>query len=85
MYFYDLPPQMWVEAERGIGADMAVLDWSYFLSQVILTVTMGAIVHVTGTLISYMVTAGIMGVLAIYYIGKVVENEAQARKCFTGR
>lgn len=69
------------DSERGIGSDLAVLDWSYFLSQVALTATMGTIVHITGTLMSYMITAGSMGILAVYYIGKIIENEAQARRC----
>ena len=30
----DLPPARPDDLERGIGADMAILDWSYFLSQV---------------------------------------------------
>ncbi|XP_005108292.1 solute carrier family 45 member 3 [Aplysia californica] len=81
VYFRDLPSATLSDSERGIGADMAILDWSYFLSQVVLTAAMGTIVHVTGTLISYMVTAGAMGILAIYYIGHIVENEPQARRC----
>lgn len=81
VYFADLPAEVLSDTERGIGSDIAVLDWSYFLSQVVLTSAMGTIVHVTGTLVSYMVTAGTMGVLAIYYISRVIENEAQARKC----
>ena len=42
---------------------------------------MGTIVHVSGSLISYMVTAGVMGILSVYYIGHIVENEPQARQC----
>ncbi|CAL1535558.1 unnamed protein product [Lymnaea stagnalis] len=80
IYFADLPLALLSDTERGIGADIAVLDWSYFLSQVIMTAAMGTIVHVTGTLVSYMVTAGAMGILSIYYIGKIIENEAQARR-----
>ncbi|KAK3777276.1 hypothetical protein RRG08_013478 [Elysia crispata] len=85
VYFADLPASSLRDPvhgmERGIGADMAILDWAYFLSQVALTAAMGTIVHITGTLVSYMVTAGAMGVLAIYYIGRIVENEPQARRC----
>lgn len=81
VYFGDLPPAMLSDTERGIGSDIAILDWSYFLSQVALTTAMGTIVHITGTLISYMVTAGSMGILAIYYINRIIENEGQARRC----
>ncbi|BFZ16038.1 hypothetical protein BsWGS_19077 [Bradybaena similaris] len=81
VYFGDLPPALLSDTERGIGSDIAILDWSYFLSQVALTTAMGTIVHITGTLISYMVTAGSMGILAIYYINRIIENEGQARRC----
>ncbi|CAG5118939.1 unnamed protein product [Candidula unifasciata] len=81
VYFADLPPALLSDSERGIGSDIAILDWSYFLSQVALTTAMGTIVHITGTLISYMVTAGSMGILAIYYINRIIENEGQARRC----
>ncbi|KAK7471753.1 hypothetical protein BaRGS_00035635 [Batillaria attramentaria] len=58
--------------ERGIGTDMAVLDSAYFLSQVILSVLMGGIVHITGTVVSYMVTAGAFGLLACFFIQHIV-------------
>ncbi|KAK0049309.1 solute carrier family 45 member 3 [Biomphalaria pfeifferi] len=85
IYFADLPPALLCDTERGIGSDIAVLDWSYFLSQVIMTAAMGTIVHITGTIVSYMVTAGAMGILSIYYIGKIIENEQQARRCITSK
>ncbi|KAH9518809.1 hypothetical protein Btru_006319 [Bulinus truncatus] len=80
LYFADLPPALLSDTERGIGSDIAVLDWSYFLSQVVMTAAMGTIVHITGTIVSYMVTAGAMGILSIYYIGNIIENEQQARR-----
>ena len=43
--------------------------------QVILTVVMGGVVHVTGTVISYMVTAGAFGLLALFFIQNIVVCE----------
>ncbi|XP_076471893.1 LOW QUALITY PROTEIN: solute carrier family 45 member 3-like [Babylonia areolata] len=71
-YFRDLPSSDLSNPERGIGRDMATLDSAYFLSQVILTVVMGGVVHVTGTVVSYMVTAGTFGLLACFFIQNIV-------------
>ncbi|XP_070199581.1 solute carrier family 45 member 3-like [Littorina saxatilis] len=69
-YFRDLPSA--ANPERGIGTDMATLDSAYFLSQVILTAVMGSVVHITGTVISYMITAGFFGLLACFFIEHIV-------------
>jgi hypothetical protein len=50
IFFFD------ASGNRGIGADMGMLDTAYFLSQVVLSGIMGYIVHMTGTVLSYMVT-----------------------------
>lgn len=71
IYFRDFPA-VGGEPERGIGADMAVLDSAYFLSQVILSVLMGSVVHITGTVVSYMVTAGTFGLLACFFVQFIV-------------
>lgn len=79
IFFYDviqpsgsrqLPP-------RGIATDMATLDSAYFLSQVILSGIMGYIVYMTGSVLSYMVTAGVMGVLSCFFIQKVMVNKQE--------
>ena len=41
----------------------------------ILTVVMGGVVHITGTIISYMVTAGAFGLLACFFIQHIVVCE----------
>ena len=61
--------------ERGIGTDMGILDSAYFLSQVILTAIMGYIVHLTGTVLMYMVSAGAMGILACFFIKDIIVSK----------
>lgn len=67
---------------RGIATDIATLDSAYFLSQVVLSCLMGYIVYMTGSVLSYMVTAGAMGVLSIYFIQNIVtcEQDLAVRK-----
>jgi hypothetical protein len=36
---------------------------------------MGAVVHITGTVVSYMITAGFFGLLACYFIQHIVTSE----------
>lgn len=43
--------------------------------QVILTVIMGTIVHITGTVVSYMVAAGAFGLLACIFTQWIVVYE----------
>ncbi|XP_022337209.2 solute carrier family 45 member 3-like isoform X3 [Crassostrea virginica] len=62
---------------RGIGTDIATLDSAYFLSQVILSGMMGYVVHVTGTVLSYMITAGVMGVLSCFFIQSIVTSREE--------
>ena len=54
-------------------------EWLWLVTcdvfQVILTVVMGGVVHVTGTVISYMVTAGAFGLLACFFIQNIVVCE----------
>lgn len=69
VYFFDASPS------RGIGGDMGMLDTAYFLSQVVLSGLMGYIVHMTGTVLSYMVTAGAMGVLSCVFVQRLISNE----------
>lgn len=78
LYFFDvIPPPGSVTAPRGIATDMATLDSAYFLSQVVLSCIMGYIVYMTGSVLSYMVTAGVMGVLSLYFIQKIIANHQE--------
>ncbi|XP_069133435.1 solute carrier family 45 member 3-like [Argopecten irradians] len=60
---------------RGIATDMGTLDSAYFLSQVVLSAVMGYIVHMTGTVTSYMLTAGAMGLISCFLILGIVTNK----------
>ncbi|XP_063401113.1 solute carrier family 45 member 3-like isoform X1 [Mytilus trossulus] len=60
---------------RGVGGDMGTLDTAYFLSQVVLSGLMGYIVHMTGTVLSYMVTAGAMGILSCICVQRIISNK----------
>ncbi|XP_060074265.1 solute carrier family 45 member 3-like [Ylistrum balloti] len=62
-------------ATRGIATDMGTLDSAYFLSQVVLSAVMGYIVHMTGTVISYILTAGTMGMVSCFLIIQIVTNK----------
>lgn len=62
---------------RGIGTDIATLDSAYFLSQVVLSGIMGYIVHVTGTVLSYMITAGVMGMLSCVFIQSIITSREE--------
>ncbi|XP_048780513.1 solute carrier family 45 member 3-like isoform X2 [Ostrea edulis] len=62
---------------RGIGTDIATLDSAYFLSQVILSGMMGYVVHMTGTVLSYMITAGIMGILSCFFIQSIISSREE--------
>ncbi|XP_021353079.1 solute carrier family 45 member 3-like isoform X2 [Mizuhopecten yessoensis] len=67
-------------ATRGIATDMAVLDSSYFLSQVILSAIMGYIVHITGTVTSYILTAGAMGVISCFLVMQIVTSKQEMQR-----
>ncbi|WAR03056.1 S45A3-like protein [Mya arenaria] len=69
-YFFETPQV----AARGVATDMATLDSAYFLAQVVLSCIMGYIVYMTGSVLSYMVTAGVMGVLSLYFIQNVITS-----------
>ena len=79
IFFYDViqPSSSRQALPRGIATDMATLDSAYFLSQVILSGLMGYIVYMTGSVLSYMVTAGVMGILSCFIIQKVVVSKQE--------
>lgn len=72
-----IPPPGSVQAPRGIATDMGTLDSAYFLSQVVLSCIMGYIVYMTGSVLSYMVTAGVMGVLSLYFIQNLITTSQE--------
>ena len=57
---------------RGIGTDMATLDSAYFGSQVVLSALMGYVVHMTGTVLAYIVCAGSFGAVACASVTRIV-------------
>ena len=76
MYFFDIAPYGPLPA-RGIGTSMASLDSAYFLSQVLLSAVIGNVVHMTGTVISYVICAGSMGALACACVTRIVHSKQQ--------
>lgn len=76
VFFFDVNQN---DQLRGVGGDMGMLDTAYFLSQVILSGLMGYIVHMTGTVLSYMVTAGAMGVLSCFFAQRIITSKHDLR------
>ena len=76
LYFYDTGDGISTPA-RGMGSDLATLDSSFYLSQVMLTAFMGYIVHWTGTVLSYVLVAAVMGALSCVCAARVVASKAQ--------
>lgn len=73
VYFADVNPSgSAIIPVRGIATDMAMLDSAYFLSQVVLSCIMGYIVYMTGSVLSYMATAGVMGIFSLYFIQNII-------------
>lgn len=79
IFFFDVEPTSSSSSSnsqvRGIATDMAILDSTYFLSQVILSGIMGYIVHITGTVLSYIITAGVMGIFSCIFTTKIIINK----------
>ena len=73
VYYFDVK----CDEMRGIGTDISTVDSAYFLSQVVLSALMGSVVHVTGTVVAYIVVAGAMGALACACISRLVITRAQ--------
>ncbi|XP_013396039.1 solute carrier family 45 member 3 [Lingula anatina] len=69
IYFTDNP--------RGIASDFAVLDSTYYLSQVLLSSFMGYIVEWTGSVYFYIWSALLFGLLACYTIPKIVSTKQE--------
>lgn len=58
--------------KAGLGADIAILDSGYYLSQICLSLVMGSIVEMTGLPHYYMIVACISGLAATFLADKVV-------------
>ena len=56
---------------------MATLDSAYFLSQVILSIFMGYVVDMTGTVLAYVVCAGGIGAVSCALITRIVCTKEQ--------
>ena len=76
LYFYDTGDEH-ASTARGMGMDFATLDSAYYLSQVFLTAFMGHIVHLTGTVLSYVVVAGLVGAVACFFACRLVVSKSQ--------
>ena len=58
-----------------MGTDMASLDAAYFLSQVLLTAVMGYAVHLTGSVLTYVICAAGMGAVSCACILRIVTEK----------
>ncbi|KAK6191444.1 hypothetical protein SNE40_003133 [Patella caerulea] len=76
LFFFDVITTT-SSSNHGIGTYIATLDSAYFLSQVILTACVGYIVHITGTVTAYMVSAGCMGLFSVIFINKIVVTKQE--------
>ena len=76
LYFYDTGDDH-TTPTRGMGMDFATLDSAYYLSQVFLTAFMGHIVHLTGTILSYVIVAGLVGGVACFFASRLVVSKSQ--------
>ncbi|XP_044143425.1 solute carrier family 45 member 3-like [Bufo gargarizans] len=65
---------------NGICLDMAILDSACLLSQVVPSLVMGFIVHMTQTVTAYIASAAAFGLIAIYFSNKVVFDKRDILK-----
>ncbi|XP_064635225.1 solute carrier family 45 member 3-like [Lineus longissimus] len=66
VFFYDID-----YSTRGTAQDISILDSSYYLSQVILTMIVGYVAHLCGTVAAYMVCSALFGIVACYCVTQV--------------
>lgn len=62
---------------RGIGADLATLDSAYFLSQVMLSLLMGNIVYMTGTVFAYLLCAVCLAILSGVFVMRLITFKSE--------
>ena len=67
---------------RGVATDMASLDAAYFLSQVTLSAVMGYVVHVTGTVLAYVVSAAAIGAVSCACILRIIVDKKDVNDMF---
>ncbi len=68
----------------GVGGDMAILDSTYYLSQIILSAFMGKIVEMTGLPHFYIGTASICGFLSAAFATRVTFSPSDYNKAVKG-
>ncbi|XP_078597642.1 solute carrier family 45 member 3-like [Branchiostoma floridae x Branchiostoma japonicum] len=54
----------------GVGAHMAALNTSYYLAQIMLSVFMGYIVHITRSVTTYITCAALLGMVACFTLDR---------------
>lgn len=84
VYMWDDPSPEGGE-ERGLGTDVAVLDTAFFLSQIILSVSMGPLVDLTGSALPYMVVAALTSFVAVYCGTRIVFTDTHLRQLRLGQ
>ena len=72
MFYYDVENIGSSGGRRGIGLDLATLDSALYLSQVLLSATMGYLVYITGNVLMYIVVAAAFGLAACICIFQVI-------------
>ncbi|KAG7477717.1 hypothetical protein MATL_G00072620 [Megalops atlanticus] len=78
-----VPPSIPPAPPRGMCLDMAILDSAYLLSQVLPSLCMGFIVHLTGSVTAYMACASAFSLLAIYFSGRVIFDKGDLNSCLS--
>jgi len=65
--------------KAGVGADIAILDTGYYLSQISLSLVMGSLVELTGFPHYYIIVSCVAGIAAVIFANKVVTCPAEAK------
>lgn len=66
----------------GVGEDMAVLDSTYYMSQIILSVFMGKLVEMTGFPHFYIIIASLCGFLSAIMATRVTFTPSDFNRAF---
>ncbi len=75
VFFVDTAQADGVVPVRGIGSDLSIMDSTFFIAQVLLSVLMGYFVSWTGTVLTYMVGAGLMGGVACVFVLRILPDK----------
>ena len=76
IYFADVLSSNLNAAEgRGVATDLSILNSAYFLSLVLLSLTMGSVVSFTGTVHAYMTAAVLIGFVSCLCIWRVITDK----------